>query len=529
MECLIQQDLSKKRIDRKYFYTLIICLIIGILVRVLFINSIPPGLNQDEASIGYDAYSILHYGIDRNGISYPFHLISWGSGQNALYAYLTIPFIYFFGLSPLTTRLTSIVFGIIGLILFYFFMKRITTQRVAVIAFALLTICPWHIMISRWALEANLFPTIVLISVFFLVKSFSNKKLLPISSITFAISMYAYGTSYFFVPTFLMITYLYMLKHKVILIKDALINALVFITFSFPILLFIAINKLEMASIKLGIFTIPRLTGESRMDQISSVFQTDFLKTSINNFTQFFRIFLTQNDGLPSNSIEPFGYMYLISFPFFVIGFWEILVNIKKREFHGINIVMFWFLVSILMTFIANVNINRINIIFFPTIIIIAVGINKLYQNKSLGTVAVSFTMFFVLFSYSYFIEYPKKISSRFYESFGEAISYAATQTDQHIYITEKINMPYIYVLFYQKINPYEYKNTVVFQNPESPFQIVTSFSRYHFGTEGVKPTDKTVLVLHNNDAESYDNQQFDITKFKNFSVISEKKHRISP
>ena len=46
---------------------IIICiLIIGIIVRIIGISSMPNGLNTDEASSGYEAYSILNYGIDRN-------------------------------------------------------------------------------------------------------------------------------------------------------------------------------------------------------------------------------------------------------------------------------------------------------------------------------------------------------------------------------------------------------------------------------------------------------------------------------
>ena len=73
---------------------LILLFAVGALVRLWYAGGIPPGLNQDEASVGYDAYAILHYGIDRNGASLPVHLIAWGSGQNALYAYFSMPFIY---------------------------------------------------------------------------------------------------------------------------------------------------------------------------------------------------------------------------------------------------------------------------------------------------------------------------------------------------------------------------------------------------------------------------------------------------
>ena len=45
---------------------LLIILIIGILVRIIGITDMPNALNCDEASAGYEAFSILNYGIDRN-------------------------------------------------------------------------------------------------------------------------------------------------------------------------------------------------------------------------------------------------------------------------------------------------------------------------------------------------------------------------------------------------------------------------------------------------------------------------------
>ncbi|WP_148449203.1 hypothetical protein [Paenibacillus ihuae] len=80
-------------------------------------------MNQDEASIGYDAYAILHYGIDRSGVHLPIHLTAWGSGQNALYAYLSMPFLLLFGLTPLSVRALSAVMGLIGMLFFYLIMK----------------------------------------------------------------------------------------------------------------------------------------------------------------------------------------------------------------------------------------------------------------------------------------------------------------------------------------------------------------------------------------------------------------------
>ena len=50
-------------------FIILVCIILllGFLVRLIGITDYPNGLNCDEASIGYEAYSLLNYGIDRNG------------------------------------------------------------------------------------------------------------------------------------------------------------------------------------------------------------------------------------------------------------------------------------------------------------------------------------------------------------------------------------------------------------------------------------------------------------------------------
>ena len=72
----------------KFIILVCIILLLGFLVRLIGITDYPNGLNCDEASIGYEAYSLLNYGIDRNGNSWPVFLEAWGSGQNALYMYI---------------------------------------------------------------------------------------------------------------------------------------------------------------------------------------------------------------------------------------------------------------------------------------------------------------------------------------------------------------------------------------------------------------------------------------------------------
>lgn len=56
---------------------IILIILIGCLIRIIAIDKMPNGLNVDEASAGYEAYSILNTGMDRNGNFLPVFLEAW--------------------------------------------------------------------------------------------------------------------------------------------------------------------------------------------------------------------------------------------------------------------------------------------------------------------------------------------------------------------------------------------------------------------------------------------------------------------
>lgn len=191
--------------SRDFFLVLFFCLI-GILARLILIGQVPYGLNQDEASAGYEAWSILNYGIDRHGISYPVHLIAWGSGQNIAYSWFCMPFIALFGLSEFTVRFPMALIGCVSVVLFYFFLDNVTPlpnhRKYVLFGTLLFAICPWHIMKSRWGLESNLFPDLILWGSFclsiFCRKHSGGTGYLYAAFVIFGFSAYSYGTSYCF-------------------------------------------------------------------------------------------------------------------------------------------------------------------------------------------------------------------------------------------------------------------------------------------------------------------------------------------
>ena len=61
--------------NKKIMIISTIIIFVGCFIRLYNINNAPVGLNQDEASIGYEAYSLLNYGIDRNGMTNPLNSV----------------------------------------------------------------------------------------------------------------------------------------------------------------------------------------------------------------------------------------------------------------------------------------------------------------------------------------------------------------------------------------------------------------------------------------------------------------------
>ena len=63
-------------LTRKTLIILALIFAVGASVRLYKFGTVPAGLHQDEASLAYDAYSLLHYGIERNGVRFPLILPS---------------------------------------------------------------------------------------------------------------------------------------------------------------------------------------------------------------------------------------------------------------------------------------------------------------------------------------------------------------------------------------------------------------------------------------------------------------------
>src|SRR3990172_3583067 len=97
-------------------FMLPIILLLAFLLRVLWLDKYPVGFNADEASHGYDAYSLLKTGRDQWGSTLPLVFKSFGDYKSPVYSYFTVPSFALLGLNKLAVRLPNAILGSMAIV-----------------------------------------------------------------------------------------------------------------------------------------------------------------------------------------------------------------------------------------------------------------------------------------------------------------------------------------------------------------------------------------------------------------------------
>ena len=205
-------------IEKHYRLFFIGIMILFLFTRLYDLGSIPEGINIDELGMSYNAYSIANYGTDRYHVANPVYPNNFGGGQSALYTYILVLLMKVFPYSLTLIRIPAVIFGFICLIASYFLIKEVVTDYFTgmrcdnsyIHAFSLsgpflVTIIPYFFMSERWALDCNLFLSMVTVSLCILLRALSSqsKLLFFMAGISFGVSLYSYAISYLVIPIFL--------------------------------------------------------------------------------------------------------------------------------------------------------------------------------------------------------------------------------------------------------------------------------------------------------------------------------------
>lgn len=492
---------------RRELLLLIFIFALGAFLRLFWLSELPRGLNPDEASSGYEAFSILRYGADRNGYALPVLLKSWGSGQNALYSYIAIPFIAIFGLSEFSVRLPMALVSTLSLLVFRLLCRKARGGPFAVIALFFLAVAPWHILSARWALESNLLPHILLFAVYLTILAEERQVFLLPAALFYGLSLYAYGTALMFTP--LMLLYALWRMRKKIELKFFIPALAIFSFLAFPIVYCQLRNLMHLPATKFLGFSLPAL-NEGRHNAVMSVKPSELIR----NFFEAMKIVLIQKDGLAFNSSRIAGLYYPFGLFLFAGG---IFTAIKKRERRSADGYFFaGLIISLFLCFFIRPNINRINFIWIFISYFIAVGIYALagFMGKFALLLPLLLTLSLGVFIQDYMSEFDGRKPSYYYPGLGAAIEYVSAKNPESVYISGGVNQPYIYLLFYEKMSPWDFNESVSFYDDSAAFCYARSLGNYRFDPEGRGKSEW--LILFESEAHGLDSERI----FYNFAVV---------
>ena len=118
------------------------------------LSTTPSGLYADEVSIGYNAWTIAHFGVDEHGTTLPLFFQAFGEWKNPVYIYALVPFVWLFGITTAVVRTPAALFGILTAITLAGFGRRATGSKGVALATLLIAGAnPWLTLLSRVAFE----------------------------------------------------------------------------------------------------------------------------------------------------------------------------------------------------------------------------------------------------------------------------------------------------------------------------------------------------------------------------------------
>jgi 4-amino-4-deoxy-L-arabinose transferase-like glycosyltransferase len=191
----------------------LLALLVGLAVRLIDLDKNPPGFFCDEASIGYNAYSLLTTGKDEWGTPFPVFFRAFGEYKNPLDIYFTVPIVAMFGLSEFSVRLTSVIFASLSMVALYYLGSAngylgwtIGPRSLGLILLSVFAITPWSIHLSRTNLEGlNILVFFTVLSLLFITRFTSTGKTrdLLLFSASCALATYSYFPARITTPLFL--------------------------------------------------------------------------------------------------------------------------------------------------------------------------------------------------------------------------------------------------------------------------------------------------------------------------------------
>ncbi len=517
-----------------------VILLTAIFVRAYHFGAPPIGVHQDEPMAAVDAKALAEYGTDRYGMRYPVHFTAWISSQmSVLLSYCMIPFIKILGFSTVSIRLPMLIASCVGLLALYFFGRQLAGKWAGLIVLILGTISPWHYMQSRWSFDCNLFPHVFLIAVVFLIAGFRKKPFLYVSMVFFGLCSYAYGIADYSVPLFLLFIGIYLLRQQVVNWKELTVCIVLYVIIVLPEFLSMLLTVLGKPGIETPLFTIPTFLSSNRGNDI--LFANFSWQQLWDNIVATITTTWWSGDKSSTNTMVKFGPIYYVTDIFFIIGMISIIMKIRKMEKtkrYPYVVLLGWLGMSLWAGIITkNVTINRINIIFYPVIVISGIGIAWCIRKIYLLCVPIAamYGVLALLMAQMYFGSWAEISRTYYYDPYLQALEYAKTINCDKYYIYPDpqgidagARLGEILTMYTHQIDAHYYQGISNVQDGEEllPYQ-----ERYHYEyataeiiAENEASEERVVYIVGPGEVDLFDTEKYEITSIYDRFYVAEER-----
>ncbi len=451
-------------IKRKIIFAFVLVLFLA--TRIYKIAEIPQSVYWDEASIGYNAYSIATDLKDEWGVTLPLHFRAFGEFKLPVYIYSVAIFVKTIGLNEYAVRLPAVLYSLGTLIVVYLLTKKITgKESIAILASFILSFSPWFFIFSRTGYEATAGLFFFLLATYLFLLLPKNKYYLLAATLSFILSFYSYNSFRIIVPIWMVLLFVYKFRE---FIRDR----------KYPVVLIISITLFLLSLIP--VYRLYKYdSGGARFAEVQITSKLDFVKNYFSHFDPQFLFF--KGDTNPRSQIPGHGELYLFEAPLILLGLLAIIKSKKILYFLPLATL----LIAPIPAALTKESPHALRaLLAAPSLAIMsALGVMFLRENiKKFSTVIllVVIAAYYLSFE-SYMVDFLTKYSSETASDWQYQYKEIFANQKSGV-VSDKYAQPYIFALYYLKYPPEKFREEVKL-NPVSDwgFSKVASFNGFQF------------------------------------------------
>ena len=474
-------------------------------------DTFPSGVHPDEATLAYNAYSILETGKDEHGIFLPFIIQSFGDQKSPAYVYSLIPSISAFGLNNFALRLPAAVIGTLLVLSIFLLLKEFGfSNGVSYIGALITAVSPWQIILSRlFGYESNIGLLFFVLGLLFALVAYKkdSKLYYILFGIFFGLTWYGYVAFRLVTPVMLLgFVLIYMRRKKLLEINRILLLVSFFFVVS-PLILATFFGK---ANARFGqTSSIPNQGAVMEINEnryycnksLPKLFcEVDFNKAfeySQNYLSRYMYsyspdyLFISGDKEALFFNVKGFGLFPILLLPFYLFGLgylWNRITSktLSKNEAFLIVGLLISPLPAVLVDIPHKI---RLSALFPFSLILIIYGVFQIsnYLKKKnykiiyfAGLISALF-IFSIVFMVNFLVVHMNKYEALYGGYISELMTYLGGQDKKTEVYISSINEAVEFYVYVNKVAPALYQRNAIYEKPNDiGYSLPTDFENIH-------------------------------------------------